>query len=285
MGTAYICDLQKKKEGTAYICDLQDSKCTLSPLSSPFFFLPFLLPFFSSDCESNGASNISERKCKVSRRMLVFGLLWTLCLCCGTWLLSKKAQGPPSIGNVLEKNNAISLPNRTIDLEKDAKESGRTTVNSAEILKNNELTFTIENILKKRGYVCVPLDRFKGGYLGVEVGIEGRKVYLILDTGSPVTHLDLERTKHLQLKWHRWYGSEDARSFCHVSKLEVGGLEVSGVLVAGHDESETNRILKQNMDREIDGEFGSDILVKLSAVIDYSTFELYLRSSKWKGIK
>jgi hypothetical protein len=143
----------------------------------------------------------------------------------------------------------------------------------------------LDKVLKERGYVGVSLDRLKAGYLGIEARIDSKKVYMMLDTGAPVTHLDLERTKPLKLKWQPLNNGEvgdksavGTSSFCEITQLEVGGHEIRRLMVGGHDTSEINKALKLYLDPSIDGELGSDVLTKLNAIIDYSTLKLYLLS-------
>lgn len=190
-----------------------------------------------------------------------------------TWMLRRLEDGKPTW-----------LPIPKIDSEEDAAPFWRKSSNYLVGVGSDGGHSPLNILLKAQGFREVPLARLRAGYLGVEVRIEGKKVYLMLDTGAPVTHLDLERTKHLQLKWQSWDegagkkpSASSPRSVCEISKLEVGGLEVSRLVVGGHDESEMNKVLKAYMDPLLDGELGSDVLAKLNGVIDYSTLKLYIR--------
>lgn len=254
------------------------------------------------------------------RRWFLLGLVGSICLACGTWLLAQKTDDqPPRRGNQaavysicrsgnidllldsvhgktwglrkLENGNASWLPIPRIDSEKEGMQLWQKTSDFNEEVGNKERTLPLDKVLEGRGYVGIPLDRLKAGYLGIEVRIDGKKVYLMLDTGAPVTHLDLERTKHLQLKWKSW-GNEEGKgrpatagstSYCEITKLEIGGREIGRLIVGGHDTSEINKVLKLYLDPSIDGELGSDVLAKLNAIIDYSTFKLYFRSLEKRG--
>jgi predicted aspartyl protease len=195
-------------------------------------------------------------------------------LCGKTWMLRRLEDGKPTW-----------LPIPRIDSEADAAHLWRKS--SAYSVKTGSMAghIPLDISLKDQGFRGIPIDRLRSGYLAIEVRVEGKKVYLLLDTGAPVTHLDLERTKHLQLKWQSFdeginkkRAGATARSFCEISKLEIGGIEVRHLVIGGHDESEMNKALKSYMDPLLDGELGSDVLTKLNAIIDYSTLTLHIRS-------
>jgi len=147
----------------------------------------------------------------------------------------------------------------------------------------NRTPFSLDIILKQRGYIEIPLKRLKSGYLGIDVRVEGKKVFMAIDTAAPNTHLDLERVKHLQLAWQpisKIDNKEHAiptmtKSLCLI-KLELGGVTIDHLTVGGNDLSAINHNLKLNLDTPIDGVLGSDVLDNLSTIIDYSTLKLYI---------
>src|SRR5262249_34331014 len=55
--------------------------------------------------------------------------------------------------------------------------------------------------LRDLGYTSVPIDRLRAGYLTVRAEVAGHALRLVLDTGSPVSALDRERTAALKLNW------------------------------------------------------------------------------------
>ena len=94
-------------------------------------------------------------------------------------------------------------------------------------------------ILEINGYRPVKLNRMPAGYLCVTAKIRDLSVSLILDTGSPGTCLDRNRTKHLGLNWRNddtpgldfvppsvthlrtlWY--------CYLPTMQVGPLKADG---------------------------------------------------------
>ena len=191
-----------------------------------------------------------------------------------TWMLRRLGNGDPAW-----------LPIPRIDSDKEAAAAWRKSTNFNLEAPRVESELPLDKALKERGFVAITLDRLRAGYLAIDVRIDGKKLSLMLDTGAPVTHLDMERTKPLQLKWQLFNpegGKEKPQvgtdSCCEITKLEIGGLTVDRLMVGGHDSSEINKVLKAYLDPPIDGQLGSDVLTKLNAVIDYSTLKLYLRS-------
>ncbi len=197
-----------------------------------------------------------------------------------TWMLRRQDNG-----------NAIWLPILKIDSEKEASQLWlKTAPYNLAGLWRNERPREISTLLKEYGYEKILLEKFNCGYIGIRMQINEKKVHLILDSGQPVTHLDPERTKHLQLKW-KAVGKEEEKNkprgaasttdyAATISSLEVGGIKSGEMLVGGHDLSDVNRTLKAYFDPPIDGELGSDVLMKYRAIIDFSTLDLYLRPRK-----
>jgi predicted aspartyl protease len=144
----------------------------------------------------------------------------------------------------------------------------------------------IAELLKERGYVAIALDRFNSGYLAVEAHINQKKIYLMIDTGAPNTHLDRERTKQLQLRWQdaAEKGSVPAlratTAHCVVEKLEIGPLQTGRLRVGAHDLSQINQMLEIYLDPGIDGVLGADVFSKYESVIDYSASVLYVLPRK-----
>jgi hypothetical protein len=197
-----------------------------------------------------------------------------------TWMLRREDNG-----------NALWLPIPRIDSEKEAVPLWpKTEAYNLGGLKKNEQPRSVSTLLKERGYVNISLDKLNCGYIGVQMRINGEKVYLILDSGQPVTHLDPERTKQLQLKWAP-VDKEGAKNnpraaaattdcLATVNSLEIGNIKSGRMLVGGHDLSEVNKALKAYLDPPIDGELGSDVMAKYGAIIDFAALELYLRPKK-----
>ncbi|HTU22067.1 MAG TPA: aspartyl protease family protein [Gemmataceae bacterium] len=186
----------------------------------------------------------------------------------------------------VEDGTPTWLPIPQIDSEKEAARLLRKSANSTGKDDKNKGSLPIDKILKERGYIEITLHRLRAGYLCVDVQIEGKKLFLAVDTAAPSTHLDSQRVNHLSLKWQHWNqeegkekaGPKRAGDYCEITKLEIGRLTLGNLLIGSHDLSDINKPLKFYLDPPIDGVLGSDILTKLNTIIDYSTFKLYVCS-------
>jgi hypothetical protein len=185
----------------------------------------------------------------------------------------------------LEKGQPTWLPVPRIDSEKEAKQSWQNTSNYNTGEHNTEKSRPFDSLLKEQGYVAVPLKLLNTGHLCVNLRVEGKKIFVAVDTGAPVTHFDSERVKHLQLKWQPLGKEGDgkapkpqANSWCEVKHLEIGGFDVGPLILCGNDLSDINSGNAIYRAPQIDGLLGSDILGDLKAIIDYSTNTLYIRA-------
>ncbi len=133
----------------------------------------------------------------------------------------------------------------------------------------------LPELLKKHGYLAVPLERLGSGHLVVRVQINGKMVLLAVDTGASNTCLDRWRVRHLGLKWE-----DDVE--CVLKAMEIGKLKTGEVRVVAHDMTEGNETNKANNYPLFDGLLGSDVLQKFSAVIDHGGAVLYLRKREEK---
>ena len=194
-----------------------------------------------------------------------------------TWMLRKVEDGTPTW-----------LPIPRIDSEKEVAHLWRKSSDNAANSGKDRQSLPLETLLKERGYIGISLHRLKAGYLGIDLTIEGKKVFLAVDTAAPFTHLDVDRVKHLKLDWQPYEKREgiekslptQASSCCEITKLEIGGCGLAHLVIGGHDLSDINKSLKLYLDPQLDGVLGSDVLTKLNAIIDYSTCKLYVRSTE-----
>ncbi|NPA45978.1 MAG: clan AA aspartic protease [Chlorobi bacterium] len=144
-------------------------------------------------------------------------------------------------------------------------------------------------LLKKKGYVAVPLyplpvtDRDTHHYL-VEVKINGRSGFFIIDTGSSTTVLNIETAKYFKVKPMtdqpevEAYGAADVPldiTFTKpVKKLRIGKWKIKGIPLVLMDIS---HIMQQIDGIEIHGIIGGDILKYGRAIVDYGHDMLYLK--------
>lgn len=244
-------------------------------------------------------------------------ILVVVALGVGTWLLAKPSQDTstksgkqPAAYSICNLNNNVLmfdalhgktwmlrrvedtmptwLPIPRIDSEKEAAHLWRKSSDNAVNSGKDRQSLPLDTLLKERGYIGISLNRLKAGYLGVDLAIEGKKVFLAVDTAAPFTHLDVERVKHLKLDWQPYGKKEDkekslptqASSWCEITKLEIGECNIGRLVIGGHDLSDINKSLKLYFDPQLDGVLGSDVLTKLNAIIDCSTSKLYVRSTE-----
>lgn len=193
-----------------------------------------------------------------------------------TWMLRKVGDGTPAW---------LTIPR--IDSDKEAAQLLEKSVDGTEKVGTNKGSLSIDKILKERGYIEIPLKRLRAGYLCVDLHLEGKKVFLAVDTAAPMTCLDSQRVNHLQLKWQSWNKEEGKEKpnpkmggdrYCEISKLEIGGSTVGDLMIWSHDMSDINKALKFYSEPLLDGVLGSDTLTRLNAIIDCSAFKLYIRS-------
>ncbi len=119
------------------------------------------------------------------------------------------------------------------------------------------------------------------------VKTNGKRNIFILDTGASGSVVDLNYyTKNLDAK-HKTINQEvrglhSTQSQTHVGKLktlEIGTLQFKNLQVSCIDLSHVNQAYKmRNLKMKVNGIIGSDLLVKIGAIIDYNTMEMFVRS-------
>ncbi len=151
--------------------------------------------------------------------------------------------------------------------------------------------------MEKKGYTAVPfIQNEEGGFI-VECKSGAEKWHMLLDTGALTSSLDITVAKKLGLK----HGDE-------VKSVGIGGIQkgyeisLRGISIGDFDTRVTanllpltaldfeviNSVQKERKLPRIDGLLGHSALRINSAVIDYSTRTLYLRSplkSLWPSIE
>ena len=160
--------------------------------------------------------------------------------------------------------------------------------------------------LRKQGYSTIALQRKSYGNLGVSVRFARSSLVLTLDngvadinavakkrseiaslvmdldTGSPCTALDPERTADLHLDWKT--SSGDNFISAAVDAITIGDIETRQLRVIRWGASAFNLDATKRGDQPIDGILGLDVLYRHRAIIDYSRDRLLLlpRSSDAK---
>jgi hypothetical protein len=146
----------------------------------------------------------------------------------------------------------------------------------------------VDQILRDKGHVGIPMRRLKPGYLGVEIKLDGVPLFLIVDTGTVNTFLDKDRSKKLGWQWRDT--GEGRANVMHVRSTVLdhptpvpvvfGEYKTPPVVISAMDLSSlTGALIEWGEDR-CDGVLGADVLGPHAAVIDYSSLTLYLSDLK-----
>jgi len=127
-----------------------------------------------------------------------------------------------------------------------------------------------------------------GFHLMVKVLINGKKGWMLIDTGASKTVFDTSRIKKFtsenefmlneKLSTGLGTNSMQTHSAC-IKKIQFGELAIKNFDTILLDLSHVNESYRKLGLSEIDGVLGSDLMMKYDAVIDYKAKELML---KWK---
>lgn len=124
-----------------------------------------------------------------------------------------------------------------------------------------------------------------GGYhLGLEVSINGKNAFLLLDTGASRTvfdknQIDLYNSNKIDLLDEKSTGLGTNTMDIHtteISNLEIGTKKIENITLALIDLSHVNETYEKLGFKKIQGVLGSDLLYKYQAVINYKSLELIL---------
>lgn len=125
-----------------------------------------------------------------------------------------------------------------------------------------------------------------GGYhLGIEVMLNGKNAFLLLDTGASRTVLDKNQindyihNQEIELLDEKSTGLGTNNMDIHtteISQLEIGYKKIQNITLALIDLSHVNETYEKLGFKKIQGVLGSDLLYKYKAIIDYQKLELTL---------
>lgn len=125
-----------------------------------------------------------------------------------------------------------------------------------------------------------------GGYhLGLEVLLNGKKAFILLDTGASRTVLDKNQidvyiqNQDIELLDEKSTGLGTSSMDIHtteISQLEIGHKKFENITLALIDLSHVNETYGKLGFKKIQGVLGSDLLYKYKAIIDYQNLELTL---------
>jgi hypothetical protein len=187
-----------------------------------------------------------------------------------TWLLFRSVDG-----------KAAWMPLPLFKLEKDFEDWRKTAGAPIPAGKKETTAAGLKPILEKMGYQCLPMQRLKSGFLCLHVTLNGKKLFVAVDTGAPNTHLDRRQVSQHKFDWQRIRRQAEDGSSVEAMILSASGLDVSGfrtgpLTVVEQDLSTINERLAGFKDPFIDGVLGSDVLDRHLAVIDYVGCNLFL---------
>lgn len=123
-----------------------------------------------------------------------------------------------------------------------------------------------------------------GGYhLGLEVMLNGKNAFLLLDTGASRTVLDKNQidiyihNQEIELLDEKSTGLGTSSMDIHtteISQLEIDHKKFENITLALIDLSHVNETYEKLGFKKIQGVLGSDLLYKYNAIIDYQKLEL-----------
>jgi predicted aspartyl protease len=125
-------------------------------------------------------------------------------------------------------------------------------------------------------FEALPLLRSRQNHLLVRAVINGREAWLVVDSGSPLSAIALNRRQHFRLtgiptnsdlpKQVLINGAMNNLAVAHHFRL--GGLDLLDEPVVALDLGSTRRAARLLQEQEIDGLLGADILLPTRAVLD-----------------
>jgi hypothetical protein len=145
----------------------------------------------------------------------------------------------------------------------------------------------LENILRKKKYIQIPLKKIVTNHLELEAKINGVKGRFILDTGASNSCVGFNSIDNFKLVAEEsdtkaaGAGATDMET--QISKnntLKIGKWTTAKFHLVLFDLSHVNTALTDHNAKEVDGIIGADILQKAKALIDYNKNVLYLKKSK-----
>lgn len=149
-------------------------------------------------------------------------------------------------------------------------------------------TDPLRDVLEKKGYVAIPLIKDEGAEcFGIECKIGTETVRLCLDTGAESSSLDVGVVKKLGLKLGDEVNTVGVGGVQKGYEVSVRGLSIgtfdtrsmaNSLSFVAFDFTVMNAAREQRKLPRVDGLLGQRALRLNSAVIDYSTRTLYLRT-------
>ncbi|MDT0554110.1 retropepsin-like aspartic protease [Urechidicola vernalis] len=148
---------------------------------------------------------------------------------------------------------------------------------------------SLKSILKKKGYVRIPLKTTKTNHLELKAKINGVKGRFILDTGASNSCVGTDMTEKFQLETQESKikaagagASEMETSESKHNSLKIGKWKFKKQHIVVFDLTHVNTALENHGAKTVQGILGADVLNKGKAVIDYKNKCLYLKKLVYK---
>jgi hypothetical protein len=131
---------------------------------------------------------------------------------------------------------------------------------------------------------------FSQSEIGIDALINGRPVYILLDTGVDPSVVDLQRAEALHLKIDRSAGPGQTTGFGKTGKPTAFPTSIRGFSISGHEFGSFDALttalsgLSAKYGRRVDAVIGYSFLRDKIALIDYPKRNLYLLDSPSEGI-
>ncbi|HVF51715.1 MAG TPA: retropepsin-like aspartic protease [Pyrinomonadaceae bacterium] len=144
---------------------------------------------------------------------------------------------------------------------------------------------SLVEFLMQNGFARIPLSRSGVGHFHTEGRLNGRPVAVLIDTGaaSSVFSFDVAREMGLPLTKLPMYGGGAGAAKLEIHQIQeaqfvIGDITPKARALLTMDLSHVNQALALKGSSPIDAVLGVDVLEAHSAVIDYGSSSLYLKS-------
>ena len=143
---------------------------------------------------------------------------------------------------------------------------------------------SLKKLLKKKGYVKIPLVLTETNHFEISAKINGNLGRFILDTGASNTCVGIDKIEFFKLiseeseiKAAGAGATEMETLISAKNKIEIGQWKKKKHKIVLFDLVHVNQALTNHNALPVDGIIGADLLKKGKAIIDYDKKSLYLK--------
>ena len=145
---------------------------------------------------------------------------------------------------------------------------------------------SLKKLLKKKGYVKIPLVLTETNHFEISAKINGNLGRFILDTGASNTCIGIDKIEFFKLiseeseiKAAGAGATEMETLISAKNKIEIGQWKKKKHKIVLFDLAHVNQALANHNALPVDGIIGADLLKKGKAIIDYDKKMLFLRTN------